>query len=104
MINNAGFGRAIPIEKLTEADFDSFMNVHFKGVVFLTQKGLAMMNDGDGIVLLLLLQTAITFPHMPSTAACKGPVEMFSRYVAKENGPRGIRANTVAPGGYSDRF
>ena len=47
LINNAGFGQTIPIAELTEADFDRFVNVHFKGVVFLTQKALAMMND-DG--------------------------------------------------------
>jgi short-subunit dehydrogenase len=32
LIYNAGFGKAIPIEKLTENDFDSFVNVHLKGV------------------------------------------------------------------------
>jgi NAD(P)-dependent dehydrogenase (short-subunit alcohol dehydrogenase family) len=49
LINNAGFGKTIPIENLTEFDFDSFVNTHFKGVVFLTQKSLAMMNDGGGV-------------------------------------------------------
>ncbi len=50
LTNNGGFGRAIPIDSLTETDLDSFMDVHFKGVVFLTQKGLRMMNDGGSII------------------------------------------------------
>ncbi len=81
LINNAGFGKGIPIDSLTETDFDSFVDVHFKGVVFLTQKALRMMNDGGGVVFI----TAAAY------GACKGAVEVFSRYVAKEYGPRGIR-------------
>ena len=38
LINNGGFGKGIPIDSLNESEFDSFVDVHFKGVVFLTQK------------------------------------------------------------------
>jgi NAD(P)-dependent dehydrogenase (short-subunit alcohol dehydrogenase family) len=104
LINNAGFGRAIPIEKLTEADFDSFVDVHLKGVVFLTQKALAMMNDGGGIVFITAAADRYNVPAYATYAACKGAVEVFSRYVAKEYGSRAIRANTVAPGGIVTDF
>ena len=43
-------------------------------------------------------------PAYAAYAACKGAVEVFSRYVAKEYGSRGIRANTVAPGGIVTDF
>ena len=104
LINNAGFGRAIPIEKLTESDFDSFVNAHFKGVVFLTQKALTMMNDGGGIVFITAAADRYNVPAYAVYGACKGAVEVFSRYVAKEYGPRSIRANTVAPGGIVTDF
>jgi NAD(P)-dependent dehydrogenase (short-subunit alcohol dehydrogenase family) len=104
LINNAGFGKAIPIENLTEGDFDSFVNVHFKGVVFLTQKALTMMNDGGGVVFITAAGDRYNVPAYATYAACKGAVEVFSRYVAKEYGPRGIRANTVAPGGIVTDF
>jgi NAD(P)-dependent dehydrogenase (short-subunit alcohol dehydrogenase family) len=43
LINNAGIGKPIPIDSLTETDFDLFAAVHFKGALFLTQK--AAPND-----------------------------------------------------------
>jgi NAD(P)-dependent dehydrogenase (short-subunit alcohol dehydrogenase family) len=104
LINNAGFGKAIPIPTLTERDFDSFVDVHFKGVVFLTQKALTMMNDGGGVVFVTAAADRYNVPGYAAYAACKGAVEVFARYVAKEYGPRGIRANTVAPGGIVTDF
>ncbi len=104
LINNAGFGKSIPIDKLTEEDFDSFVDVHFKGVVFLTQKALRMMNDGGGVVFITAGADRFNVPAYATYGACKGAIEVFSRYVAKEYGPRGIRANTVAPGGIVTDF
>jgi NAD(P)-dependent dehydrogenase (short-subunit alcohol dehydrogenase family) len=104
LINNAGFGKAIPIDNLTEGEFDSFVDVHFKGVVFLTQKTLRMMNDGGGVVFITAAGDRYNVPAYATYAACKGAVEVFSRYVAKEYGARGIRSNTVAPGGIVTDF
>ena len=104
LVNNAGFGKGIPIDQLTEADFDAFMNVHFKGVVFLTQKSLRMMNDHGGVVFITASADRYNVPNYGVYASCKGAVEVFSRYVAKEYGPRGIRSNTVAPGGVPTDF
>ncbi len=104
LVNNAGMGKAIPIDQLTETDVDSFVNVHFKGVLFLTQKALRLMNDGGGVVFITAAGDRYNVPHYAIYAACKGAVEVFSRYVAKEYGPRGIRSNTVAPGGVPTDF
>lgn len=104
LVNNAGVGRAIPIDQLTEADFDTFADIHFKGVLFLTQKALRMMNDGGGVVFITAAADRYNVPNYGLYAACKGAVEVFSRYVAKEYGPRGIRSNTIAPGGVATDF
>ena len=104
LINNAGIGRAIPIDHLTEADFDTFAGVHFKGVLFLTQKVLRMMNDGGGVVFITAAADRYNVPGYGLYASCKGAIEVFSRYVAKEYGPRGIRSNTLAPGGVATDF
>ena len=50
LINNAGTGATIPFANATEDDFDRLLNVHFKGVYFLTQKLVGLMNDGGSIV------------------------------------------------------
>jgi len=104
LVNNAGIGRAIPIDQLTEDDFDTFANVHFKGVLFLTQKVLRMMKDGGGVVFITAAADRYNVPAYGLYAACKGAIEVFSRYVAKEYGPRGIRSNTIAPGGVPTDF
>ncbi|WP_277182531.1 SDR family NAD(P)-dependent oxidoreductase, partial [Caballeronia sp. BR00000012568055] len=104
LVNNAGIGAAVPIDKISEEMFDTFLNVHFKGVLFLTQKSLNIMNDGGGVVFITAAATRFVVPGYATYAACKSAVETFSRYVAKEYGARGIRANVVAPGGIETDF
>src|SRR5438105_570630 len=50
LVNNAGMGATLPFANVTETDFDTFLNVHFKGVYFLCQKSLPMMNNGGRII------------------------------------------------------
>jgi NAD(P)-dependent dehydrogenase (short-subunit alcohol dehydrogenase family) len=104
LVNNAGIGAAVPIAQLTEEIFDTFMDVHFKGVCFLTQKALTMMNDNGGVVFITAAATRYIVPGYAVYAACKSAIEVFARYVAKEYGQRGIRANIVAPGGIETDF
>jgi NAD(P)-dependent dehydrogenase (short-subunit alcohol dehydrogenase family) len=98
LVNNAGNSQHINFEKVTEADFDSVVNVHFKGVFFLTQKLLPLMNDGGRIVNISSGLTRVSVPGSSAYAAAKGAVEVLTRYLAKELGPRRITANVVAPG------
>ncbi len=98
VVNNAGMGATIPFVNATEADFDSFMNVHFKGVYFLTQKLLPHLNDGGGIVNISTGTTRFCIPGYSIYSSMKSALETFTRYLAKELGQRGIRANVVAPG------
>jgi NAD(P)-dependent dehydrogenase (short-subunit alcohol dehydrogenase family) len=98
LVNNAGMGETILMENVTEENFDDFMNVHFKGVYFLTQKMLLLMNDHGSIVNISTGTTRFCIPGYSVYASMKGAVEVYTRYVAKEYGARGIRANVVAPG------
>jgi NAD(P)-dependent dehydrogenase (short-subunit alcohol dehydrogenase family) len=104
LINNAGMGATIPIAQMTEADFDRFVNVHFKSVYFLCQKGLAIMNDKGGIVNISSGTTRFVNPGYSIYASMKSALETFSRYLAKEIGVRGIRVNVVAPGAIETDF
>jgi NAD(P)-dependent dehydrogenase (short-subunit alcohol dehydrogenase family) len=98
LINNAGIGGTISIANMTEEIFDNFVNIHFKGVYFLTQKSLLMMNNGGGVIFLSSGTTRFCVPGYSVYSSLKSAVENFTKYVAKEYGNRGIRSNIVAPG------
>lgn len=98
LINNAGMGATVPFEKVTEEIFDEFLNVHFKGVYFLTQNCLPLLKDGGGIVNISSGTTRFANPGYSVYASMKGAMEVLTKYQAKELGTRGIRANIVAPG------
>ena len=104
LVNNAGTAHHAPITETTEDDFDALYRVHLKGVFFLTQKVLPLLNDGGRIVNLSSGLARFAFPGSASYAAMKGGVEVLTRYLAKELGPRGITANTVAPGAIATDF
>jgi NAD(P)-dependent dehydrogenase (short-subunit alcohol dehydrogenase family) len=104
LVNNAGIGATIPIGQVTEEAFDHLLNVHFKGVYFLTQKALPLMNDGGGIVNISTGTTRFSFPGYSVYASMKGAIEIFTKYLAKELGERRIRANVVAPGAIETDF
>jgi NAD(P)-dependent dehydrogenase (short-subunit alcohol dehydrogenase family) len=104
LVNNAGTAHHNAFEKTTEAELDSLYSVHFKGVFFLTQKLLPLMNDGGRIVNLSSGLTRVSMPGSASYASMKGAIEVLTRYLAKELGPRGIAVNTVAPGAIATDF
>lgn len=104
LINNAGHGVYASIEETTEEQFDSLMNVHFKGVFFLTQKLLPLMEDGGRILNVSTGLTRFSLPGYAAYASMKGAIEVLTRYLAKELGPRRIAVNAVAPGGVATDF
>lgn len=104
LVNNAGHGDMATIADTTEAQFDTLVNVHFKGVFFLTQALLPLIADGGRIVNLSSGLTRISFPGFSAYSAVKGAVEILTLYMAKEFADRGITANTVAPGAIETDF
>ena len=104
LVNNAGMGVMSPFAQTSEADFDTLVNVHLKGVYFLTQTLLPLMADGGRIINLSSGLARFTSPGFSAYAMMKGGIEVFTRYLAKELGTRGITANTVAPGAIETDF
>lgn len=98
LVNNAGYGNFNAIESVTEAEFDGLLNVHLKGPFFLTQALLPLLADGGHIVNLTSATTRVATPGAAPYAAFKGGLEVLTRYMAKEFGARGIRANAISPG------
>ncbi len=102
-MNNAGNSLHATFAETTEAQFDEIVNVHFKGVYFLTQKLLPLINDGGRIVNISSGLARFTLPGSSAYGAAKGAVEVLTRYLARAR-PRRITANVVAPGAIQTDF
>jgi NAD(P)-dependent dehydrogenase (short-subunit alcohol dehydrogenase family) len=104
LINNAGTALYAPFAETTEAQFDEALNIHYKGVFFLTQKALPFMHDGGRIINISSGLARFATPGSSAYGSMKGAIEVLTRYLAKELGPRGIAANVVAPGAIETDF
>ncbi len=104
LVNNAGMGAHALVVETSEQQFDALMNVHFKGVFFLTRELLPLLADGGRILNISSGLTRFTMPGFGAYAAMKGAVEVLTRYLAKELAPRKITVNTLAPGAIETDF
>lgn len=98
LVNNVGYGVYHPLSTVTEAEFDGLFNVHLKGPFFLTQTLLPMIADGGHVINITSATTRVATPGVAPYASFKGGLQVLTRYLAKELGDRGIRANSVSPG------
>ncbi len=104
LVNNAGTGVYATLMETTEAMFDLMVNTHLKSVFFLSQALLPLMNDGGRIVNISSGLARFSMQGFSAYAAMKGGVEVLTRYMAQELGPRRITVNTVAPGAIETDF
>jgi len=104
LVNNAGVGVHASFAQTTEAQFDELVNVHFKGVFFLTQTLLPLITDGGRILNISTGLARFALPGYSAYAAMKGAIEVLTRYLAKELGARRIAVNTLAPGAIETDF
>jgi NAD(P)-dependent dehydrogenase (short-subunit alcohol dehydrogenase family) len=104
LVNNAGTGVHTSFAETTEEQFDQMVNIHLKGVFFLTQKLLPLIADGGRIVNVSTGLTRFAIPGYAAYASMKGGVETLTKYLAKELGARKITVNVVAPGAIETDF
>ena len=100
LFNNAGMNIRKPFQDYTETDFDRIMSVHLKGMFFMAQAVYpAMMKRGQGCIINVASQRGLkgavnSAPYSAAKAAIMG----FTRALAWEATPRGVRVNAIAPG------
>ena len=104
LINNAGTALYALAADTSVDQLDAIFNIHYKGVFFLIQKALPFINNGGGIVNISSGLSRMAYPGSSVYASMKGAVEILTRYLAKELGPRKIRVNAVAPGAIETDF
>jgi len=106
LVNNAGglFARKT-LQEFDEAFYDLVMNVNFKSTVFVSQAFAPLMDKGASIIN-LSSQASRDGGGGGSAlyASSKGAVTTFSRAMAKELGPKGIRVNAICPGLIGTKF
>ncbi len=104
LVNNAGTGVFKSFAETTEDEFDQLVNIHLKGVFFLTQRLLPLIEDGGRIVNISSGLARFALPGYAAYGAMKGAIEVLTRYQAKELGDRRITVNAVAPGAIETDF
>ncbi|WP_417677351.1 SDR family NAD(P)-dependent oxidoreductase [Pseudodonghicola sp.] len=104
LINNAGTGINKPFAETTQDDFDQMMSIHLRGPFFLTQLLLPMITDGGRILNVSSGLARFALPGFAAYAAMKGGIEVLTRYLARELGPRGVAVNAIAPGAIETDF
>ena len=104
LVNNAGVGVHASFAETTEAQFDELVNIHLKGTFFLTQTLLPLIADGGRIINISSGLARFALPGYSAYASMKGAIEVLTRYLAKELGPRRIAVNTLAPGAIETDF
>ena len=100
LVNNAGISESTPFAKYTEETFDKVMDLNVKGM-FNGSKAAAdiMVPQGSGVI--LSTSSMVSLYGQPSGIAyptSKFAVNGFTRSLARELGPAGVRVNAVAPG------
>lgn len=104
LVNNAGMGLHAPFMGTAEDQFDEIMRVHLKGPFFLSQKLVPLLRDGGRILNVSSGLARFSLPGYAAYGAMKGAIEVLTRYMAQELGPRGIIVNVLAPGAIATDF
>lgn len=104
LLNNAGMGIHASFEATTQAQFDELMATHLKGPFFLTQALLPLLADGGNVLNVSSGLARFSLPGYAAYATMKGGIEVLTRYLAKELGPRRIAVNVIAPGAIETDF
>ncbi|HZD32468.1 MAG TPA: glucose 1-dehydrogenase [Candidatus Angelobacter sp.] len=99
LVNNAGVYEFAPIEQITEASYRRMFDLNVLGTVLSTQAAIKGMNGNGGSIINLSSVASLTPPPTGSLySATKGAVDVITRSLAQELGPRKIRVNSLAPG------
>ena len=100
LVNNAGIYEFAPLEEVTEKEFHREFNINVLGLILATQEALKHFDaEGGSMINIGSSATALTPPATVVYTATKGAVDMITRVLANELGPKKVRVNSINPGG-----
>jgi NAD(P)-dependent dehydrogenase (short-subunit alcohol dehydrogenase family) len=99
LVNNAGMSPAEPSHQVSEALFDSIMNLNFKGPFRLASQVAKRMFDGAGGAIINISSTASLnpSPRVVAYGGAKSALNSMTESLAREYGPK-VRVNVICPG------
>jgi len=98
LVANAGVAELTPIEQETVESFDRHFAVNVRAPFFLVQQLLPLLGEGSSVIFLSSVVARVAFDNSAVYSATKGAIEVLTRNLAKDLGPRGIRVNAISPG------
>jgi len=98
LVNNAAVMKRQMLEEVTAEDFDAHFGLNVRGYLLCAQKAAAMFGGDGCIVNIASAISRMAYPGSVVYSATKGAIDVMTRVLAAELGPKGIRVNTVAPG------
>lgn len=99
LVNNAACDPRIPLGECSAAQWDDLFAINLRAQFLTTREAVPHLPDGTGSIINFSSITFFEGPaNMTAYVATKGGVVSFTRSLARELGPRGIRVNTLCPG------
>jgi 3-oxoacyl-[acyl-carrier protein] reductase len=98
LVSNAGISRMGKVADATGADFDAIFDLNVKASFFMAQRAIPRVRDGGRIIFLSSGLTRFAMAEYAAYSASKGAIDVLTRCLAKELGPRRIAVNAIAPG------
>jgi len=95
---NAGIGKFVPFEEVTEAFFDETMATNLKGLFFTVQKAAPLLSKGGAVVLNASINAHMGMPGSSVYGASKAAVVHLAKSLSADLLARGVRVNVVSPG------
>ena len=98
LVNNAAIMQRTFLPDVTAELIDAHFNVNVRGYLLCAKQAAAMMGQGGCIINVASAISRMAYPGAVVYTATKGAIDVMTRVLAAELGPRGIRANVLAPG------
>lgn len=100
LVNNAGLFNGAPLHETSDSQWDEMMDINIRSVFQLTRRVLPVMlaQKSGNIIHISSILGLIAVPQVAAYNVSKGALNQFSRSIAVEYGPSGIRSNSICPG------